>query len=137
MAVFNNETDSENFCTSDLALLLDLITEGFHRVKWLVPSRYSDAVESKPRPARSRMKLGLGLDAETHIAQAVNRYINSSVGNIASLRGYDTDLQQYIGSYIRSNAGGAFLWAALVCRQLADTPSRKAMNTVRSFPPGL
>ena len=109
--------DALDECDFELSQLLDLInSEPSSKVKWLVASRGKPDIEEQLRPDNLHSKISLELNS-SHISSAVDAFINVKVHELASRKKYDDKLREEVRSYLQDNAGGTFLWVALVCRR--------------------
>ncbi len=130
--------DALDECIADLPLLLDLIVqeaEASH-AKWLVSSRNWPNIQERLDTATGRLRLSLELNAES-ISAAVSTFIRYRVGQLARLKKYNKDTQDSIQHYLSVHANNTFLWAALVCQDLAKIPRWEALAKLTTFPPGL
>lgn len=131
--------DALDECDSDLPQLLNLVTrttfEPSCRVKWLVSSRNQPKIESRLK--LERLSSALTLELNTQSSSAVDFFIDFQVGKLASMNQYTRDLEMKVREYLRSNAGGTFLWVSLVCHELARVSRRRTLSVLHNFPPGL
>jgi hypothetical protein len=132
--------DALDECDSELSQLLDLIAHNTSkpssRVKWLVSSRSRPIIEVRLRPDKLRSKISLESNS-CHTLHAVNAFIDFKVSELAEGNEYDTELYKEVNSYLRKNAGGTFLWVALVCKELRDVEVWDTLEILKKFPPGL
>ncbi|KAK4249691.1 NACHT domain-containing protein [Corynascus novoguineensis] len=131
--------DALDECIEGLDLLLGLIVQmsSIHlNVKWIVSSRNWPIIEKKLNATTQKVMLSLELNEES-VSTAVTAYIRFKVDWLAAQNGYDIDTRDAIERYLSVNAYGTFLWAALVCHELADISGWEAEEFLRTFPPGL
>jgi hypothetical protein len=69
-----------------------------------------------------------------HVSNAVMRFIDFKVRQLAQIKRYDHQLQLFVDEYLRKNAEGTFLWVALVCRELKNVLSHETESVLQSFP---
>ena len=67
----------------------------------------------------------------------MNDFIDFKVLEIEEQNGYDSKLHKNISSYLCRNAGGTFLWVALVCKELRKVPYWEIEQILKEFPSGL
>ena len=131
--------DALDECDSELSQLLDLIaletSKASSQVKWLVSSRNRPDIKDRLGPDNLRLKIDLELN-QAHISRAVNTFIDFKVSELAK-RGYTSQLQEKVSSYLHENAEDTFLWVALVCKELQNVQVRKTLSVLRDFPPKL
>jgi hypothetical protein len=124
---------------TDRKSLLELIvrTSAQHsNIKWVVTSRgwtdIRDVLEEAPVMVRLR------LDPESDaIVNAVKTYIRHKVEILSKKKMYDQSAITVIENYLSANAGGTFLWVALVCKNLEETKRMFYTEAMQAFPPGL
>jgi hypothetical protein len=127
--------DALDECTVGLPELLDFIiqkTSTSPHIKWLISSRNWPSIENRLDKAEDKVRLSLELNAES-VSTAVNIFIRHKVQQLVQ----DDKLHDAILDYLVSNADNTFLWVALVCQNLEDTPRRLIRERLKSFPPGL
>lgn len=127
--------DALDECTTGLDLLLNFIVrESATRsnVKWIVSSRNWPSIERGLDAAVQKAILSLELNGNS-VSTAVDIYVRLKVDELK----YDNNTRDVVRHYLSSNAGGTFLWVALVCRQLAGLPEWKVQKKLKEFPPGL
>jgi hypothetical protein len=111
--------DALDECETDLPQLLNLVVRTASicpRVKWIVSSRNQPDIESRLRLDNVQMKLSLELNEE-HVSRAVERFIKLKVSKLPLITD-DSALQETVRGQIYAKAGGTFLWAALVLKEL-------------------
>lgn len=135
--------DALDECTANCNELLGLIVElsspqnSLSRVKWIISSRNWPEIERQLVNAQD-IRLHLELNEEL-VSQAVEKYIEYKVEDLTTLKKYDPETRASVQKYLVANANGTFLWAALVCQQLADPKitRRHTQKILSRFPPGL
>lgn len=132
--------DALDECVAGLPDLLDFIVhttsrEG-SRVKWIVSSRNWPSIEEHLERAGHKVKLSLELNAAS-VSTAVRLYIQYRVAELALQKNYDKETQDAVLAYLFLHANNTFLWAALVCQNLAGVPKRNVIRKLNAFPPGL
>ncbi|KXJ87265.1 hypothetical protein Micbo1qcDRAFT_216290 [Microdochium bolleyi] len=129
--------DALDECITGLAQLLALIaqtsTPGY-RVKWLVSSRNVPNIEEKLDPVADRLSLEVNASS---VAEAVRSYIDYKVRWLEAKKRYKSETTEGIREHLLSRADGTFLWVALVCQELDNTPRWKALQRAQSTPTGL
>lgn len=132
--------DALDECTTDLSLLLDLITEASSsdnaRVKWIVSSRNWPIIEEYFEVATQKARLSLELNA-TSISEAVAIYIQFKVQQLAEKKKYKPAVRDIVASHLMLNSQDTFLWVALVYEELAKARPWNTAKLLTSFPPGL
>lgn len=130
--------DALDECTTGLPSLLELITQApsaYPQLKWLVSSRnWPDIEERFDTTQTSPISLELN---EAAVSEAVSKFIQHKVHNLAKVKKYNDDIRHTICHYLSSNSQGTFLWVALVCQALDRTSRRHALKKLVAFPPGL
>ena len=124
---------------ADLPKLLDFIVRKSSvssRVKWIVSSRVWPTIEKYLDTAIQKVKLCLELNEES-VSAAVATYIQLKVESLAKRNKYGSDTRDAVQRYLSLNANGTFLWVALVCQELSNTPEWKVLRKLTAFPPGL
>lgn len=74
---------------------------------------------------------------EKSVSTAVATFIESKVDTLAYRNRYNSDTRSAVQRYLSLNANGTFLWVALVCQELSNTPGWKAQRKLTTYPPGL
>jgi hypothetical protein len=124
---------------ADLPKLLDFIVKNSSlpsRVKWLVSSRNWPPVEMQLEKAGTKVSLCLELNTES-VSAAVSIYIRHKVHQLVLDRKFDYETRNAILNHLFLNADNTFLWVALVCQHLTNTPKGLIRTNLKSFPPGL
>ncbi|KAK6703742.1 hypothetical protein SNK04_013677 [Fusarium graminearum] len=116
--------DALDECETNRHQLLDFITKP-SRVKWIVSSRNQPDIEEKLDNMEQKVRLHLELNKDS-VSKAVETYIEYKVDQLAHVKKYDSEMRHAVKSHLISNADGTFLWVALVCQELADSPEPKA-----------
>ncbi|KAK5661879.1 hypothetical protein OQA88_9987 [Cercophora sp. LCS_1] len=132
--------DALDECIADLPNLLDLIVcTSSERVKWLVSSRNTAAIERKLRSGHglTEFSLGSGTNAE-HVSLDINGYIDSRLSDLASIWG-GLPSRDRVRDILRQKADGTILWASLVLQELTrdDVESWHVLPIVQEAPHGL
>jgi len=116
-----------------LELIVRVSTELSH-TKWIVSSRgwndIRDVLTEFPQI------IHLALDPRVS-GLAVNTYIEHKVDALARKKKFGPSDAKTIRDYLKKNAGGTFLWVALVCQRLENSKSISYKKDLQSFPPGL
>ncbi|KAF1932604.1 HET-domain-containing protein [Didymella exigua CBS 183.55] len=131
--------DALDECVTDLPELLSFIAKqssASSRVKWIVASRNWPAVEEKLGAAEHKTTLSLELNAES-VAAAVKVFIQQKVCQLAQEKRYTPEVEEVVLQHLTSNANDTFLWVALVCQDLKETPKWLVLEKITLFPPGL
>jgi hypothetical protein len=131
--------DALDECVADLPKLLDFIVQKssvLSSVKWIVSSRNWPSIEKDFDIATEKVKLCLELN-EGSVSAAVATFIQFKVDQLAKRNRYNSNTRDAVQHYLSSNANGTFLWVALVCQELLNTPGWKAQRKLTAFPPGL
>ena len=131
--------DALDECVTDLPKLLHFVVQKpimFPRVKWIVSSRnWPDIGESLERAAY-KVKLCLELNAEA-VSTAVSIFIQHKVLQLAQKKEYNDKTRDAVLGHLSLHANDTFLWVALVCKNLENTPRRKTLVKLNAFPSGL
>lgn len=112
--------DALDECETGVEELLGFInktTSAEHsRVKWLVSSRHDDTIENILATGVKGPNLGLDINPIL-VSQAVDIYIEYQVSQFKLIQ-HDKPLQKQVYKKLHENAGGTFLWVALVFEEL-------------------
>lgn len=121
---------------NDLTRLIIQTSTVDSRVKWVVSSRNWPEIEKAFSKAQN---FGLSLELnEKSVSTAVAAYVKFKVETLAENNDYDLDTLDLVQSYLIQNAGGTFLWVALVCQELAELSAWEIdEERLAMFPPGL
>lgn len=131
--------DALDECVADLPKLLDFVVQKScvsPRVKWIISGRNRPDIEERLERVGRKVMLSLELNAES-ISAAVSVFIQDRVRQLAENKKYDDKLRDTVLDHLSSHADNTFLWVALVCQNLENTPRRKTPAKLKSFPPGL
>jgi len=131
--------DALDECEADLPKLLDFIIQKScvsSHIKWIVSSRNWPDIEERLEMAGHKVRLCLELNVES-VSTAVSIYIRHKVLQLAQRKKYDDKTRDAVLGHLSTNANGTFLWVALVCQNLENTPRRKTLAKLNAFPPGL
>ncbi|RYC57332.1 hypothetical protein CHU98_g8873 [Xylaria longipes] len=73
------------------------------------------------------------------LSSRIKIYIDYKVAELAISKRLNAEAQEVVQQHLKSNSGNTFLWVALVCQKLGhkDTYSRKVLEMLHTFPPGL
>ncbi|KAJ5776942.1 Pfs NACHT and WD domain protein [Penicillium odoratum] len=128
--------DALDECETGLQQLLNLFVENTSasRVKWIVSSRNSPEVELELHDSHIKLSLEFKANAE-HVSRAVGVYIDEKVLQLKSIR--DNDVRQQVKNILRQKAGGTFLWAALVIKELEQAKPWDVLPVLEEVPTGL
>ncbi|PSN58756.1 hypothetical protein BS50DRAFT_682633 [Corynespora cassiicola Philippines] len=124
---------------SDLPKLLDFIVKASaasSRVKWIVSSRNWIEIEKRLAKVEEGEQLSLELNKKS-ISAAVETFIKQKVFELSKDNAYDDETRDALQQYLLSNAGGTFLWVALVYENLKTVPKRHVIKVLETFPSGL
>jgi hypothetical protein len=131
--------DALDECVTDLPKLLHFVVQKrivSPRVKWIVSSRnWPDIGESLERAAH-KVRLCLELNAEA-VSTAVSIFIQHKVLQLAQKKKYDNKPRDAVLGHLSLHANDTFLWVALVCKNLENTPRWKTLAKLNAFPSGL
>ncbi|KAH6865385.1 NACHT domain-containing protein [Alternaria rosae] len=123
----------------DRKKLLELIVRistGVSNIKWIISSRewndIHDILTEHPQMISHVLDPKSGVTLE-----AVNTYILHKVEHLARKKRYNPTDAAVIQDYLIENAGGTFLWVALVCKKLEDSTGIFYEAAMQAFPPGL
>jgi hypothetical protein len=131
--------DALDECVTDLLKLLDFIAKqssASSRVKWIVSSRNWPNIEEQLERAGHKVKLSLELNAKS-VAAAVDIFIQRKVDQLVQEKQYKAEVRSAVLQHMMSNANDTFLWVALVCQDLKETPKWNVLKKLALFPPGL
>ncbi|CAH0044544.1 unnamed protein product [Clonostachys solani] len=106
--------------------------------KWVVSSRNFTDIEDQFRSACSDIELSLELN-KASISKAVGYFIQKKVDDLEKIKEYKPKMKQDILETLQRKASDTFLWAALVCKELAHpkTKLHHTMAKLESIPEGL
>ncbi|KAK1237947.1 hypothetical protein MKX08_002526 [Trichoderma sp. CBMAI-0020] len=128
--------DALDECTTDRDLLIDLIARlsaATSQVKWLVSSRNMSDIEEDFTMVH-KLEISLELN-DRSISTAVGLYARHKVVELSKVKGCSDELQNSIHRHICSNARSSFLWVALVCQDIATTPTQSCiLSRLAEFP---
>ncbi|KAF1955268.1 WD40 repeat-like protein [Byssothecium circinans] len=131
--------DALDECVTDLPKLLDFVAQKScvsSRAKWIVSSRNWSNIEERLEMAGQKVRLCLELNAES-VAAAVSIFIKHKVLQLAQWKKYNDKTRDAVLNHLSSNADDTFLWVALVCQSLKETPRYNTLAKLNAFPPGL
>ncbi|ORX98078.1 WD40-repeat-containing domain protein [Clohesyomyces aquaticus] len=126
-------------CVADLPKLLDFIVQKSFlssRVKWIVSSRNWPDIEERLERAGHKVKLCLKLNVES-ISIAVSIFIQNKVNQLVEKKKYEDKMRDAVLDHLSLHANDTFLWVALVCQTLENTPCQRTLAKLKALPPGL
>ncbi|KAL9079321.1 MAG: hypothetical protein Q9157_001797 [Trypethelium eluteriae] len=121
-----------------LEIFLNLLTRidlsPWRKVKWILTSRNEPKISESLRNLCQDTSLEVN---STNVSKAVDRFIDIKCEQLACRKNYSSELLQFVKKYLTDNAGGTFLWVALICKELGRrhglvTSDIKAL--LRTFP---
>ncbi|VUC28719.1 unnamed protein product [Clonostachys rosea] len=104
--------------------------------KWIVSSRNWADIEGHFRSDCSNIEVSLELN-KSSISEAVKSFIQRKVDDLERLKRYSPETKQEVLETLQGKASDTFLWAALVCAELAETELYDTIRTLRDMPEGL
>ena len=131
--------DALDECVAELPKLLDFVVQQScvsPRVKWIVSGRNRPDIEERLERVGHKVMLNLELNAES-VSTAVSVFIRDRVRQLAERKNYDHKTRDTVLDHLSLHANDTFLWVALVCQNLENTPRRKTLAKLNGFPPGL
>ncbi|RDW57694.1 beta transducin-like protein HET-E4s-like protein [Coleophoma crateriformis] len=131
--------DALDECVDDLPRLLEFISQTSSvcpRVRWVVSSRNWPEIEKMLDTAMQKQRLCLELNADS-VSAAVATFIQTKVDVLSRQNHYKSETRDTVQQYLSLNAGGTFLWVALVCQELSRLSGWKAVQRLKSLPPEL
>ena len=131
--------DALDECVTDLPKLLDFVVQKScvsPRVKWIVSGRNQPNIEERLDRIGLKVMLSLELNAGS-VSTAVSVFIQDRVRQLAERKNYDEKMRDTVLDHLSLHANDTFLWVALVCQNLENTPRRKTLAKLNSLPPGL
>lgn len=105
-----------------------------------VPCSVHFLIISRPYPEiQNFLSIFRGVDLSSckEIADDLRAMIQDKVQDLARRRKYPASVRQKVSQILEEKADGTFLWVGIVCRQLDDVPSKKAVEKLRAQPQGL
>ena len=131
--------DALDECVANLPKLLEFVVQKScvsPRVKWIVSGRNRPDIEERLESVGYKVMLSLELNAES-VSTAVSVFIQDRVRQLAERKNYDDKTRDTVLDHLSLNANDTFLWVALACQDLENTPRRKTLAKLNRFPPGL
>jgi archaellum biogenesis ATPase FlaH len=130
--------DALDECDVDKDKLLEFIAEDSKqkssKAKWLVSSRnHRDIEETLDSLDDNRTTLSLELNF-SHVAQAVHSFIEIQTEDLARKKGLTAGVKERLQQELMRKADAAFLWVALVTKELMNVMARKILNRARAYP---
>ena len=131
--------DALDECDSTILDLLKWISkmdsQVSYKIKWLTTSRNQPAL--KERLGRGhQLHTSLELNS-SHVARAVDNFVDYKVKELANLKSYSSDLRLCVRSLLLEKAENTFLWVALVCKELSHVRSGRVKSWLGKIPAGL
>ena len=105
-------------------------------MKWIVASRNRPDIEEWLERVGSNVMLSLELNAKS-VSPAVSVFIQDKGRQLADIKKYDDITRETVLDHLSLHANDTFLWVALVCQNLENTPRRKTLAKLNMFSPGL
>lgn len=112
-----------------LELIADWTFNPSGKVKWVVTSRPLPRIENHIGPDGARSRISLEIESQ-NMSHGVEIFIEERVGHLSRTRNWNSDLAGHVHSYLKKNAGGTFLWVALVCKRLQQLPLWKVRGEI-------
>ena len=131
--------DALDECVANLPKLLDFVVQKSSvspRVKWIVSGRNWPDIEERLDRVGHKVMLSLELNAQS-VSTAVSVFIQGRVRQLAERKNYDDKTRDTVLNHLSLHANDTFLWVALVCQNLENTPRWKTLAKLNRFPPGL
>ncbi|KAF4808666.1 Vegetative incompatibility protein HET-E-1 [Colletotrichum siamense] len=132
--------DALDECVTDVDELLDFINKlSSKAVRVIVSSRNWPTIERGIAAAAQRAT-HVSLELNEHsVSAAVVAFIEHKVSQLAQKHDYSTMTRNLVYNTLVQNSNSTFLWAALVCQQLADNSidDWEVELKLAEFPPGL
>ena len=131
--------DALDECDPKIDELLEWIvrenSEVSPKIKWLTTSRNEPTfIERLGRGHQLHTSLELN---SSHVARAVHNFIDYKVKELAGLKSYSSELQDFVRKSLLEKAEGTFLWVALVCKELRKQRKQHAKSFLEKIPAGL
>ncbi|KAI4640582.1 uncharacterized protein J4E78_010605 [Alternaria triticimaculans] len=123
----------------DRRRLLELIVQISRKLshtKWIISSRGWNAIRDVLTEHPQMLHLQLDPQSEA-ILDAVDTYIEHKVKALTDKKRLGPSDAETIRDYLKKNAGGTFLWVALVCKRLEFSKRVFYEKDMQAFPPGL
>lgn len=132
--------DALDECVEGLPRLLEFIctASATSRAKWIISSRNWPSITERLSTISNATELCLEQNS-TNVSLAVEAYIRHKVQDLSRAKQFDDSMREQLVQHLVSNAHDTFLWAALVCQELANEKVRKrhTLAKLKQFPPGL
>ncbi|KAL2887333.1 Vegetative incompatibility protein HET-E-1 [Ceratocystis lukuohia] len=129
--------DALDECSEGRQRLLEFIAQP-SAAKWIVSSRNWPDIEEILDDAEQRVKIHLEVN-QGSVSDAVHFYIQLKVDELSRKKKYNDHTKAAVLQHLQANAGGTFLWVALVYQQLSlpETRNWHIKDTLKSYPAGL
>ena len=121
--------DALDECVLNLPKLLDFIVQKScvsPRAKWIVAARNRPDIEEWLERVGSKVMLSMELNAKS-VSEAISVFIQNKVRQLADIKKYDDKTRETVLDHLSLHANDTFLWVALVCQNLDNTPRRKTL----------
>lgn len=132
--------DALDECATDVDKLLNFINKlSSKAVRIIVSSRNWPTIE-RGIAAATQQAAHISLELnETSISAAVVAFIDHKVNHLANKHEYSPEIRNLVYKTLVQKSDSTFLWAALVCQQLADDKINnwEVVSKLAEFPPGL
>ena len=127
--------DGLDECDSTIHALLVWIIGGEFKIKLLTTSRNEQAFMERLGHGH---QLEISLEQNSaHVADAVAMFINHRVEELAKLKSYSYELQDFVRKSLYGKAGKTLLWVALVCKELKNILGPDVELFLDEIPTGL
>ncbi|KAJ5737281.1 uncharacterized protein N7483_002406 [Penicillium malachiteum] len=129
------ENESQNY-------LLQQINQSFREARRtnLVPSSLHFLILSRPYPEiKGRLSIFKCVDLGSYMESSNDliTMIRYKVQELAERKKYSESVAQKVAQTLNEKAEGTFLWIGIACEALSQVQSRKAIETLETFPQGL
>ncbi|KAL9060444.1 MAG: hypothetical protein Q9162_000617 [Coniocarpon cinnabarinum] len=133
--------DALDECAVGLQEFLDQLSRRKcgRKIRWLLTSRNELNISESLLQDPASEDMSLEVNSE-RVSAAVDAFIDIKVDELARNKKYGSrspTLEEEVRSYLKTNADGTFLWAALVCQQLHQAKGYETATKLYQFPPGL
>ncbi len=131
--------DALDECDSTILDLLKWIftmdSQVSYKIKWLTTSRNQPALgERLGRGHQLHTSLELN---SSHVARAVDNFVDYKVKELANLKSYSSGLRLSVRNLLLEKAENTFLWVALVCKELSHVRPGRVKSWLGKIPAGL
>ncbi|KAK3375679.1 NACHT domain-containing protein [Lasiosphaeria ovina] len=123
----------------DLTLLVELVfqtSSACPSVTWIISSRNTPSIKERLDAVAQKvgLSLGLSLEDEGSVSEAITEFVRVKVQNLTWLNEYDNATRDAVERYLQKNACGNFLWISLVCQELENTPRSEVQMKLAGLP---